>query len=121
MGSDKLSLKNMVFYGHHGVFPVEKDFGQRIEVDVDLFTDFSAAGRVDDLATTINYVDIYTIVKVIVEQDTYDLIEALALAISERIIGGYDLEKVTVRVRKPQPPVGGLMDTVEFEVSRGRK
>ena len=121
MDTDKLSLKNMVFYGHHGVYPAEKDLGQRIEVDVDLFSDFSVAGRTDDLATTINYVDIYAIVKEIVEQGTYDLIEALAPAIIERIVKGYQVEKITVRVRKPQPPVGGLLDTVEFEVSRGRK
>jgi 7,8-dihydroneopterin aldolase/epimerase/oxygenase len=116
MGACRLSLKNMVFYGHHGVYPTEKDLGQRIEVDVDLYSDFSQAGRTDDLATTINYVDIYVIVKDIVEQESYDLIEAMALAISNQIRDAYKPQKVTVRVRKPQPPVGGLIDTVEFEI-----
>ena len=85
MGSGKLSLKNMVFYGHHGVYPVEKEFGQRIEVDVDLWADFSQASSTDVLAKTINYVDIYGIVKDIVEQGSYDLIEAMALAISNQV------------------------------------
>ena len=116
MGTCKLSLKNMVFYGHHGVYPVEKELGQRIEVDVDLWADFSQAGSTDDLATTINYVDVYAMVKNIVEQGSYDLIEAMALAIRNQIRDAYEPQKVTVRVRKPQPPVGGLMDTVEFEI-----
>jgi dihydroneopterin aldolase len=121
MGSGKLSLKNMIFYGHHGVYPVEKEFGQRIEVDVDLWADFLQACSTDVLAKTINYVDIYNMVKDIVEQRSYDLIEAMALAISNQVRDTYEPQKVTVRVRKPQPPVGGLMDTVEFEICSDHK
>jgi dihydroneopterin aldolase len=119
MDSGKLSLRNMIFYGHHGVYPVEKELGQRIEVDVDLWTDFSQATRTDNLDATISYVDIYAIVKNIVEQGSYNLIEAMALAVRDRIMAIYKLQKVIVRVRKPQPPVGGLMDTVEFEIGSG--
>ncbi|HBE80525.1 MAG TPA: dihydroneopterin aldolase, partial [Firmicutes bacterium] len=115
---DKLSLKNMIFYGHHGVYPAEKELGQRIEVDVDLWTDFLRAAGTDDLSAAISYVDIYSTVKDTLERESYNLIEAMAVAICERIRDGYDVRKVTVRVRKPQPPVGGLMDSAEVEISR---
>jgi dihydroneopterin aldolase len=114
----KLTLKNMAFYGHHGVYSTEKELGQRIEVDVELVADLADAGRTDDFEATVNYVDIYTIVKDIVEKGEYNLVEAIGTAIINQISAGYDLERVTVRVRKPHPPVGGFMEAVEFEASK---
>lgn len=114
----KLTLKNMIFHGHHGVYPAEKEMGQRIEVDVELVSDFEKAGQTDDFQQAVNYVDVYKIVQEIVEKTGFNLIEGIALAIINRIDASYHLEKITVRVRKPSPPVGGLMDAVEFEVSR---
>jgi dihydroneopterin aldolase len=112
----KLALKNMIFYGHHGYYPYEKELGQRIEVDVDLWADFLPAAKSDALNATINYVEIYNIVKEIVENESYDLIEAITQAICEQITAHYRLHKIMVRVRKPQPPAGGLMDSMEFEI-----
>lgn len=114
----KLTLKNMVFYGYHGVYSAEKELGQRIEVDVELVMDFSNAGRNDDYEQTINYVDVYTIVKDIVEEGRYNLIEAIGTAIINQIADSFNMERIVVRVRKPHPPVGGCMDAVEFEVLR---
>lgn len=111
-----LRLKNMVFYGYHGVYSAEKELGQRIEVDVELVSDLTGAGKADDFDQTIDYVDIFTMVKEIVEEGQYNLMEGIATAILDQLNSSYDLEQVTVRVRKPQPPVGGLMDCLEVEV-----
>ena len=32
--SDRLVLKNMVFYGYHGAYAAEKEMGQKFEVDL---------------------------------------------------------------------------------------
>jgi dihydroneopterin aldolase len=116
----KLLLKNMVFYGHHGVYAAERELGQKIEVDVELYSDFCAAGADDDLGRTVNYPEVYAMVKEIVETGQYNLIEAIATAVLKRVTAAYQLERVTVRVRKPQPPVGGLMDAVEYEVTNSQ-
>ena len=39
MASDRLVLKNMVFYGYHGAFAAEKELGQRFEVDLEMQLD----------------------------------------------------------------------------------
>jgi dihydroneopterin aldolase len=114
----KLTLKNMNFYGYHGVYSTEKELGQRIEVDVELVADLTRAGQNDDFDQTINYADVYTIVKDIVEDGQYNLIEAIGTAIINQVFDSFDLERITVRVRKPHPPIGGFMDAVEFEISR---
>lgn len=116
--SDKIFLRDMVFYGYHGVFESERELGQRFEVDVELHLDLRSAGRSDDLELTVNYVDVYTVVKEIVEEQEFDLVEALAEAIAQQILSAYDLERVVVRVRKPHAPIGGVTGGVEVEISR---
>ncbi len=118
MAVDRLILRNMIFYGYHGVFAAEKELGQRFEVDVELHLDLRQAGVNDDLEATINYVEVYTLIKELVEEREFNLVEALAEAIADALITAYSLEEVVVRVRKPQPPVGGLMDCFAVEIRR---
>ena len=69
------------------------------------------------LEATINYVEVYGVIKRIVEDGAYNLIEGIATAIVQELLEKFPLNSVTVRVRKPQPPVGGLMDAVEYELT----
>ena len=119
MQSDRITLKNLMFYAYHGVFAAEKELGQRFEVDVDMYGDFNTAARADDIDMTVNYGDVYTLVKEIVEEREFDLIEALAATICDEVLAGYTVGRVTVRVRKPHAPLGGPADYVECEISRG--
>ncbi|MBO8142599.1 MAG: dihydroneopterin aldolase [Firmicutes bacterium] len=116
--ADRVSLANMVFYGYHGAYGAEREMGQRFEVDVDIYTDLSRAGHTDDLEQAVDYVSVYTIVKDIVEEREYNLLETIAEAIASDILAALDVERVTVRVRKPAAPVGGPLDHVEVEITR---
>lgn len=118
MGTDRLLLKNMVFYGYHGVFAAEKELGQRFEVDVELYLDLHPSGVTDDLELSVNYVEVYTLVKEVVEERNFNLVEAVAETIAGEILSAFSVDKVVVRVRKPNPPSGGVMDYVEIEISR---
>ena len=114
--ADKLVLKNMVFYGYHGAFDAEKELGQKYEVDVELHTNLSLPGDDPDLA--LSYVDAYTVVKEMVEEREFSLLEAMAEAIAQQILTMFDLEQVVVRVRKYQVPIGGVMEYLEVEIAR---
>jgi len=116
MSADRLTLKNMVFYGYHGAYAAEKEMGQRFEVDLEVYTDLSYGS--DDPELAFNYVDAYTLIKDIVEEREFFLPEVLAETIAEEILAAYDVEKVVVRVRKPFVPVGGVMDYLEVEITR---
>src|SRR5690606_9852494 len=111
--SDKIVIRDMVFYGYHGVFEAEREMGQRFEVDVELHLDLQAISRADDIDITINYVDVYTIVKELAEEQEFHLIEGLAGAIADQILASYELKRVVVRVRKPHVPIGGIIGNVE--------
>ncbi len=117
--SDKLVLKNMVFYGYHGAFDAEKELGQKYEVDLELHTDLSVPG--DDVNLALNYVDAYTVTKEIVEEREFSLLESMAETTASQILSMFDLDHVVVRIRKFQVPIGGIMDYLEVEICRHPK
>lgn len=114
-------LKGMAFYGRHGVLPAEKQVGQRLVVDLVLYLDLARAGRHDDLAHTVDYSLVFGMVEEIVENRQFHLIEALAAAIADRVMASFPVEGVRVRVKKPMPPVGGIVDYAAVDIRRWRK
>lgn len=119
---DKVSIENAVFYGYHGAHPEERKLGQRFEVDLDLFGNFEAAAREDNLEKAVNYVAAYERAKAIVEKEPHNLLEALALRLCKAILGEFPaVEKVTVRIRKPSVPIAGALSAAAVEFTRSRR
>jgi len=116
-----IKIKNMVFYGYHGTAQEEKELGGRFEVDLDLYTNLNKAIETDNIENTVNYVEIYKLVKDIVTESNFHLIEALAGKIVKEIFTNYLLSKVTIRLRKPNVPLHGVVDTVEVEITRTKE
>jgi dihydroneopterin aldolase len=118
MASDWVRLKDIALYGCHGVTPAERQVGRLFEVDVELKLDLGAAAETDDLGTTVDYAAVYEIVTRVHEDGPYQLLEAMAGRIANQIIAAFPVDEVTVRVRKPHPPVGGLVGAAEIEITR---
>lgn len=119
--SDRLSLLGMRFEGRHGVLPDEKVSPQPFEVDLVLHLDLAEASVTDDLEATVNYADLFDLVRAIVEGRSFNLIEALAGAIATAVMaaaGPDKLSSVEVRVRKPEAPIDGDFETVEVALVR---
>jgi|TARA_B110000444_G_C18788289_1_gene571133 dihydroneopterin aldolase len=116
-----IRLKNMQFYGFHGVNKSEKDLGGRFEVDVELHLSLESSCISDNLKDTIDYESIYKIVDSCVQRDKFYLIEALANSIAKDILNNQQIESLVVRVRKPNAPIKGVLDTVEVEIQRKQK
>jgi dihydroneopterin aldolase len=114
---DRITLRNMHFYGHHGVDAAERDLGGRFSIDVELVRDLTRAGETDDLHDTVDYKAAYDLVAQI-QRRGFNLLEALALNIARGILGAFDVDEVTVRVRKQSVPLGGLIDHAEVEMTR---
>jgi len=107
LSQDRIQLKGMVFFGHHGVSPEEQSLGQRIEVDLEVETDLEPAGRADDPSLTIDYAELYRLTRDVVEGDSVALLETLAQAVSDRVRGDFDVSAVWVKVMKPGAPIEG--------------
>lgn len=112
----------MEFYGFHGVFPEENRLGQRFVVDMVVEMDLSKAGESDDLQQSINYAELYETCKEIVEGKPYKLIEAVAEKIASTCLKNFPkIERLTVKVIKPDPPIRGHYQSVAVEIVRDRQ
>jgi len=119
---DKIYVTGMQFYGYHGVFPEENVLGQRFEVDLTVSLNLKAAGETDRLEDSVNYGELYTICKEIVEgPKPYKLVEAVAEKIANGVLVAYpSVTEVTVKVIKPDPPIPGHYKSVAVEITRSR-
>jgi dihydroneopterin aldolase len=118
---DKIELHEMMFYGYHGVLPEETKLGQRFVVNLTLSLDLSKAGKSDDLNETVNYADVYSICKEIVEGKPKQLVEAVAEEICERVLHTFvKVQECTIRFIKPDPPIRGYYKAVSVVLTRGR-
>lgn len=116
---DKIQLEGMVFYGYHGVAQEEQALGQRFVVDVEVERDLRAAGLSDCLEDTVNYSLIYQAVKQVVEGQSRKLLESVAEAIARRVLEGFDVEAVRVKVKKPEVPIkGSVLAHASVEIYR---
>ena len=121
--SDRLSLLGMRWRATHGVLAHEKVEPQPFEVDVILHADLSRPAETDALEDTVDYGALQELVGAIVTGPSFDLIEALAGAIARAVLAATDpaiVDGVEVRVRKPQAPLDGELDTVEAALVRRR-
>ncbi|MCK4591781.1 MAG: dihydroneopterin aldolase [Candidatus Latescibacteria bacterium] len=115
---DILRLKNMRFYGYHGVLPEEKRLGQWFEVDLEVKTDLQKASLSDQLEDTLDYSRLLKLVQEVVTREKFNLIEALAERIAQRTAESFPVRELIIRVRKPNPPSPVHFNGVEVEIHR---
>lgn len=114
MAIGTVRLRNAVFYAHHGVMQEEHRIGGRYEVDVAMDLDFESAASHDDLSKTVDYEQVYGVVRRVVTGNRFFLIERLAYLIAQEVLeGAGHVRSVEVTVRKANPPVGGPCDCAE--------
>jgi dihydroneopterin aldolase len=121
--ADRLELRGMRFSARHGVNPDEKVLAQPFEVDLVLLADLSIPAARDEVAATIDYAGLYDLVRTITTGPSFDLIEALAGAIARAVLEATDpavVDGVEVRVRKPEAPLPGPLETVQATIVRRR-
>lgn len=118
---DVIRIHNAVFYAYHGVLSDEQKLGGKFEVDIELHCNLTKGATTDQLRNTIDYERVYDCVKSSVMGRKHFLLESLGEAIIDGLFSSFKQVKVvTVRVRKPNAPVKGVIDTVEVEMTRKR-
>ena len=118
---DKIMARGLTFTACHGVLATEKVVPQTFKLDLDLFLDLGAAGMSDDLNDTVSYAEVFEQVRKIVENESYNLLEALAENIAAALLCDYPLQGVEVTIYKPDAPVNGIFDYFAVNIKRFRK
>ena len=115
---DIIRLGGLSFYGYHGVTAAEKETGRVFEVDCELEVDLADAAKSDRLTDTIDYEKVYMLVKDAVESTAFSLLEGLADRIAITLLERFPIYKVTLKVRKMNPPIPGQIKFIEVELTR---
>ena len=118
---DRIILRDLGFYGYHGLFAEEEKLGQRFFVDLECGVDLTASGETDAIGHTVSYADIYDVVKATFEGQRTKLIEALGHNIVTALFGRFaDINWIIIRIRKPEAPIAMVRGEAAIELHRVR-
>ena len=111
-----ISVEGIQVYAYHGCLEEEGKIGGQYIVDIRINTDFSEAALTDDLTKTIDYVDVYRIVKQEMAIRS-KLIEHVGKRILDKIKSNFTTIKTCkVKISKLNPPMNGNVDRVSVEL-----
>jgi dihydroneopterin aldolase len=103
----RIELKGIELHGRHGALEWERERGQRFRFDVEL--EVGEAGSSDRLEDAVDYRDVAACVREVSDRRAFRLLEALAAALADELLARFPVERVEVRVVKPDveldPPV----------------
>lgn len=118
---DRIILRDLGFFGYHGVMPEEAVLGQRFFIDLVCGVDLGAAGRTDELEYSVSYADMYDVVKAAFEERRFKLIEAVGQHIVDRLFAAFPtIRWIEIRVRKPSAPIAMVAGEAAIELHRHR-
>lgn len=115
---DRLVLKHLQLFGHHGVRADEREQGRFFALDAEIEFEFP---KRDDLAETVDYAQVIEKIRELNEARSFRLVEAFAQAAAEMILKDFQqVRRVRLRVKKLRPPLaaGVQIAAVVAEVIR---
>lgn len=115
--TSRIDLKGLRFFAHHGLYEQEREKGSWFLVDISFHCEIMKAMESDSIEDTVNYEEIYTIVKEEMRISS-KLIEQVAGRIHRRILqeikGVYHLNTTLYKL---EAPLGGPLDHVSITLS----
>ncbi len=114
----KIELRGIELDGFHGVLEHERSAGQRFLFDVEL--EVGEAGSTDRIEDAIDYREVLAVVQEVSGGRAFRLLEALATALADTLFERFALERVEVRVRKPDVVLEAPVEYAAVSAVRGR-
>lgn len=108
----RIELTGIELPGFHGVLDDERRDGQRFRFDVTL----DGAEPVEDsIGATVDYREVVACVREVSDGTAFQLLESLAVAVAEELKTRFPVERVQVRVGKPELELEGGQASVTAE------
>lgn len=119
---DRICIRELEVYAHHGVFPEETRLGQKFFVNATLYTQLRAAGTEDDLSLSTDYGRVCQTIHSFLTEHTYKLLEAAAEHLAQQLLLDFPgIRGLTLEIRKPSAPIPLPVSSVSVAVTRGWK
>lgn len=112
----KIFLRQLRFHAFHGVLDQERRVGNDYVINVVAECDFAHAMQTDELEDTVNYAEIYRVVKEEMAVPS-KLLEHVAGRIGERLFNEFpSLQSLDISIMKVNPPFGADCEGAGVEV-----
>ena len=118
--SDKITLGDVRAFAQIGVSEEERSDEQELVFDAELHLDLSSAARSDHLSSTVDYLEVVSLLRATSRAKPYKLLETLVETAAEALLERYPVACVVLRVRKVK--LYGVSETFSaaIEISRSR-
>lgn len=114
-------LKEIRCYAYHGVAPQENLIGNEYIIDLKLKVDISKAVRTDEVGDTVNYAEVYQVIKEEMAVPS-KLLEHVSGRIIQKLLDRFpSIEGIEFRLSKRNPPMGADIESAGIELYCSRK
>jgi len=114
-----VELRGLELPGRHGVLERERETEQPFLYDIELELPEPAA---DELEGTVDYREVVSLVRELSDERPLQLLESLAAAVADALLERFgQVERVRVRVRKPEVDPGAPVEYAAASVRRERR
>ena len=115
-----IEITGLSLYTRLGVTEAEREIGQRLIIDMTLEVGEPDATLTDLVEDTVDYGEVCNVVALVAQQRTYHTLERLCTAIADRLLEDFEVEAVSVKATKPEPPIPLPVEEVAVTVWRER-
>ena len=119
---DQLQIKDLEIFAYHGLFPSEKELGQKFVVSAILSYDMTKSATDLDLTASVHYGELCQQWTTWFQETSEDLIETVAYKLVERTFEAYPLvQEIKLELKKPWAPVHLPLDTCSVTIHRRKQ
>lgn len=117
---EKITIKDLEVFGHHGVFKEEVLLGQKFLVTAVIEANEEEAVLSDDLLKGVDYGEVCRFIEEFMKKRTYKMLETVATNLADELLLKHErILNVEIEIKKPWAPVGVPMQYVSVKIKRG--
>ena len=113
-----VEVNGLSLYTHHGVTAAEREVGQRLILDIRLEVGEADATVTDRVEDTVDYGRVCEVAALVATQRSDKTLERLCTAVADRLLRDFEVQAVSVKASKPEPPIALPLEEVSVEVWR---
>lgn len=117
---DVILLEGIQIPAALGVSAAERRMRRPVTLDLEARRPLATAGHSDNIRHTIHYERIFEVIEDVAGNQEHKLVEALGERIAHAILEKFDVEAITVTVRKPKP-IAGVLEYAGIRITRTRE
>lgn len=118
---DKIIIHGLTLFAYHGVHAEEKRDGQHFVVDAILSCDLHEPCASDRLEQTVSYSAVMKLIRRVMTERSYDLIERAAEVTAQAILDAFPaIASVEITLKKPEAPIKADFEYVAVTICRSR-